>query len=147
MSQLSPILVIELYEEHRPAIERLLLSILSCFAEDNLFERSSDQLAGMLNSLCEYYPFISLLYLLDKDGKQINRNIPGRHYKDQPCGGGGADRSSRPYFLAAQQSSAAEITEPYLSSIKNELCISICGKVLNADGPVRGYWTWTCLSH
>lgn len=136
MSKMSPIVVIELYEEHRAAIQRLLLSILTCFADDKLFEQSSEQLTETLNSLCVYYPFVSLLYLLDEGGRQIDGNIPGRFYKDHPRVGSGADRSQRPYFLAAQQAEGAVITEPYLSSIKNELCISVSSKVL---GSVRGY--------
>lgn len=139
MSQMSPIVVIELYEEHRSAIQRLLLSILTCFADEKLFEQTPAQLDATLNSLCEYYPFVSLLYLLDAQGTQIEGNIPGRYYKDHARVGKGADRSKRPYFTAARQSDSAQITEPYLSSIKNELCVSVCSKVLNKDGSVRGY--------
>lgn len=139
MSKMSPIVVIELYEEHRSAIQRLLLSILTCFADDKLFEQSSEQLSETLNSLCAYYPFVSLLYLLDANGRQIDGNIPGRFYKDLPRVGGGADRSKRPYFLAAQQAEGAVITEPYLSSLKNELCISVSTKVFNPDGSLKGY--------
>jgi len=139
MLQMSPIVVIELYEEHRLAIQRLLMSILTCFADERLFEQTPEQLRETLNSLCEYYPCVSLLYLLDPEGVQINGNIAGRHYPQLASLGMGADRSQRPYFAAAQQSGTAEITEPYLSSIKNELCVSVCGPVCNKDGTVRGY--------
>lgn len=139
MSKMSPIVVIERYEEHRSAIQRLLLSILTCFADGKLFEQSQDELTEHMNSLCSYYPFISLLYLLDTDGKQIGSNIPGRYYKDHPRTGAGADRSKRPYFLAVRQTDSAVMTEPYLSSIKNELCLSVCCKVLDKEDGVRGY--------
>lgn len=139
MSKMSPIVVIERYEEHRSAIQRLLLSILTCFADGKLFEQSQEELTESLNSLCSYYPFVSLLYLLDADGKQIGTNVPGRFYKNQPKIGNGVDRSKRPYYLAARQADNAVITEPYLSSIKNELCLSVCCKVLKKDGGIKGY--------
>ncbi|MDD1621190.1 MAG: PDC sensor domain-containing protein [Methylococcaceae bacterium] len=139
MSAMSPIVVIERYEEHRSAIQRLLLSILTCFADGKLFEQSQDELTESLNSLCSYYPFVSLLYLLDAEGRQVSSNIPGRFYKDHPRIGTGVDRGKRPYYLAAKQSDGAVITEPYLSSIKNELCLSVCCKVLDKDGSVSGY--------
>ena len=139
MSKMSPIVVIERYEEHRQAIQRLLLSILSCFADGKMFEQSQDEITATLHKLCRYYPFVSLLYLLDTDGKQISSNIPGRFYKEHPSSGVGVDRSKRPYFVAARQADHAVITEPYLSSIKNELCLSVCCKAYSNDTQLRGY--------
>lgn len=139
MSKMSPIVVIERYEEHRHAVQRLLLSILTCFADAKLFDESEAELAEAMNSLCSYYPFVSLLYLLDTEGKQICCNVPGRFYKDRPQIGSGADRSKRPYFLAAKQSDHATVTDPYLSSVKNELCLSVSCKQLDNDGQIKGY--------
>lgn len=139
MSQMSHILVIERYEEHRAAIQRLLLSIQSGFGDEKVFDQSQQQLSETLNSLCSYYPFISLLYLLDQNGKQLSSNIPGRYYKNQPQTGNGIDRSKRPYFLAAKHQQGPVITEPYLSSIKNELCISVCSQVKTDNDTISGY--------
>ncbi|WP_347986158.1 cache domain-containing protein [Methylomonas sp. AM2-LC] len=139
MSKMSPIVVIERYEEHRLAIQRLLQSILTCFADGNLFEQSQAELSESLNSLCSYYPFVSLLYLLGADGVQISTNIPGRFYNDRPNIGDGADRSKRPYFIAAQQTDQVVVTEPYLSSVKNELCLSVCCQVFDNEAQVKGY--------
>lgn len=129
----------ERYEEHRQAIQRLLLSILTCFADAKLFEESQEELTDTLNSLSSYYPFVSLLYLLDAEGAQISNNIPGRFYTDRPKIDGSVDRSKRPYFLAAHKADAAVITEPYLSSVKNELCLSVCCKVENTVKFAIGY--------
>ncbi len=103
MSKMSHLNVIEKYEEHRSAIHHLLSSILSCFADEKLFEKSYEELTELLNSLCSYYPFVSLLYLLDEQGKQTCKNVPGSHFKNHPKIGMGADRSNRPYYVAAMK--------------------------------------------
>jgi len=138
MSKMSHINVLEKYAEHRSAIHSMLSSILSCFADEKMFERNQKELADMLNSLCNYYPFISLLYLLDADGKQLCMNVPGVNFKDHPKTGRGTDRSKRPYYLLAVKSDLVAVTEPYLSSIKRELCLSASHKVSNDSGAAVG---------
>lgn len=139
MSKMSHINVIEKYEEHRLAIHHLLASILGCFANEKMFEQSQAELTESLNSLCAYYPFVSLLYLLDADGKQICMNVPGTYFKRHPITGQGADRSKRPYFIAAQKTDLPVVTEPYLSSVRSELCVSASTKIRNEDGSVKGH--------
>ena len=138
MSKMSHINVIEKYEEHHNAIHNMLSSILSCLANEKIFEKNQQDLTETIDTLCGYYPFISLLYLLGADGKQLCMNIPGMHYKDQPKTGSGTDRSKRPYYLLALGSDAAVVTEPYLSSIKRELCLSVSLKICNTAGEVIG---------
>ena len=139
MSKMSHINVLEKYEEHRLAIHNLLSSILSCFADDKMFEQSPDDLTELLNSLCAYYPFVSLLYLLDDQGKQICQNVIGSHFKGQPKIGAGIDRSKRPYYVLAQKTDNVVVTEPYLSSVRRELCLSTCVKIISDEGAVKGY--------
>ena len=139
MSKMSHIVVIEKYEEHKLAIQNLLSSILSCFADDKLFSQSPHDLSETLNSLCSYYPFVSLLYLLDGQGKQTTANVPSSFYKVHPRSGIGADRSKRPYYVMASKSDHAIVTEPYLSSIRRELCVSAAMKVYSDDGTLKGY--------
>lgn len=134
---MSHINVIEKYEEHRVAIHNLLSSILSCFADDKMFEKSDEELTEFLNSLCSYYPFVSLLYLLDAKGKQICMNVPGSQFKHHPKIGLDADRSNRPYYLAAMKTDGVAVTEPYLSSVRRELCLSASMKV-NNDSTIKG---------
>lgn len=139
MSKMSHISVIEKYDEHRTAVQNLLGSILTCFADDKLFEQGEEELKALLNSLCDYYPFISLLYLLDANGRQICRNVPGSIYAGLPSSGQGIDRSRRPYFVQAQGREGVVVTEPYLSSVKRELCLSAIQKVYNSDGQTIGH--------
>ncbi len=139
MSRMSHINVIEKYDEHRNAIHHLLSSILSCFADAKMFEQSELELTEQLNSLCNYYPFISLLYLLDNQGKQVCMNVLGSHFRNSPAIGRGSDRSNRPYYTLALHSDSVVITEPYLSSVRRELCVSASVKVNNEDGTVKGF--------
>jgi len=138
MSKMSHLNVIEKYEEHQSAIHNLLSSILSCFADEKLFEKSHEELTELLNSLCSYYPFVSLLYLLDAQGKQTCKNVPGSHFKSHPKIGADVDRSNRPYYLVAMKADGVVVTEPYLSSIRRELCLSTSMKILNEDGTIKG---------
>ncbi|MFA6163903.1 MAG: PDC sensor domain-containing protein [Methylobacter sp.] len=138
MSKMGHLNVIEKYEEHRSAIHDLLSSILSCFSDEKLFEKNHEELTELLNSLCSYYPFVSLLYLLDAQGKQICMNVPGSHFKNHPKIGLDADRSNRPYYLAAMKADGVVVTEPYLSSVRRELCLSTSMKMSNDDGTIKG---------
>jgi hypothetical protein len=139
MSKMSHINVIEKYGEHRLAIHNLLSSILGCFADEKMFEQSQEELTRVAASLCSYYPFVSLLYLLDAQGKQICKNVPGSHFKNHPKIGMGADRSNRPYYLLAKKTTSVVVTEPYLSSVRRELCLSTCVKIVNEDGSTKGF--------
>jgi hypothetical protein len=49
-------------------------------------------------------------------------NVPGRYFRANPITGNGADRSKRPYFVAARKTDEPIVTEPYLSSVRSELC-------------------------
>ncbi|MGZ4955253.1 MAG: PDC sensor domain-containing protein [Methylobacter sp.] len=135
---MSHINVIEKYEEHRIAIHNLLSSILGCFADEKMFEKSQEELTELLNSLCSYYPFVSLLYLLDAKGRQSCMNVPGRHFKHHPKIGMDADRSNRPYYVTAMKAEGVVVTEPYLSSVRRELCLSASMKMSNDDSSIKG---------
>jgi len=131
--------VIEKYEEHRAAIHHLLSSILSCFSDEKMFDQSPKELSERLHALCEYYPFISLLYLLDDKGKQCCVNISGKHFKQNAISGQGANRNKSPYYKMAFDSDAVIVTEPYLSSVRRELCLSTSIKINNEDGSTKGF--------
>jgi len=139
MSKMSHINVLEKYEEHTVAIQGMLSSILTCFSDEKMFEQDQDELTHTLTALCSYYPFISLLYLLDADGKQLCTNVPGVYFKGNSKSGQGTDRSKRPYYVSANKSEGVVVTEPYLSSIRRELCISASLKLHDEKGGVKGF--------
>jgi len=138
MSKMSHINVIEKYLEHRSAIRQLLASIFSCFANEKMFAQSQQELTEQLDSLCNYYPFVSLLYLLDEKGKQVSMNVSGKNFRHIQKTGQGSDRSNQPYYLMAMNSNKIVVTEPYLSSVRRELCLSASIKINNPDGTVQG---------
>ncbi|MCK5898152.1 MAG: Cache domain protein [Methylococcales bacterium] len=136
---MSHINVLEKYDEHHDAIHHLLSSILGCFHHERVFNQSQKDLSRFLNSLSRYYPFISILYLLDENGKQICKNIPGKKFRAIFRKGEGLDRSKRPYFLSAIKSDCPVITGPYLSSAGRRLCLSASTKIYDEHGDTSGY--------
>ncbi|MDD2658979.1 MAG: hypothetical protein PHY54_04750 [Methylococcales bacterium] len=67
-------------------------------------------------------------------GRQICKNVPGSHFKSHPKTGVGVDRSNRPYYILARKTTGVVVTEPYLSSVRRELCLSTSVKIVNDDG-------------
>ncbi len=128
MSGMSYLSVIERYHDYREAIQELLASILSGIADKRLVESKTNQCEAM-HMLCRIYPFVDLLYVLDKDGNQISDNIAVSGKHSGAYQGKGKDRSQRPYYKLAKNSDAVIVTEPYLSSINRDLTISAAMKV------------------
>jgi hypothetical protein len=131
--------MLEKYETHHAAIHHLLSSILACFNHKELFEQSPKELRYFLTSLCNYYPFVSILYLLDKEGRQKCKNIQGQKFKRLSRRGEGIDRSKRPYFLSTMKTEGPVITGPYLSNAGRKLCLSASTKIYDDQGELQGY--------
>ncbi len=139
--------VIERYQEHHAGLQELLASILSGIAATELIGDPAG-LRKTMQSLTAYYPFADLIYTLDQNGIQTSDNINNEknprhtrraaltletkqrdntsreakpHYTDS---GQGRDRSQRPYFILARNKDKIVVTEPYLSSASNKLCMS-----------------------
>jgi hypothetical protein len=53
--------------------------------------------------------------------------------------GMGIDRSNWPYYLLAMKANGVVVTESYLSSVRQELCMSARVKILNDVGSIKGY--------
>lgn len=139
MSKMSHINMLEKYEAHHVAIHHLLSSILGCFHHEELFDQSPKELRYFLTSLCNYYPFVTILYLLDKNGRQQCKNIQGKKFKHFSRKGEGIDRSKRPYFLSTMNADGAVITGPYLSNVGRKLCLSASTKIYDTQGELLGY--------
>ncbi len=101
-----------------------------------------------MQSLTAHYPFADLIYTLDQNGIQTSDNISneknprhtrraaltletrqrdniGREEKPHHTASGqGRDRGQRPYFILARNKDKIAVTEPYLSSASNKLCMS-----------------------
>ena len=74
MSTMNFIGIIERYHEHRNAIQDLLASIITGIAEEPIYHDKKTQCKAM-KCLTSNYPFVDLLYVLDKVGIQISDNV------------------------------------------------------------------------
>ena len=77
MSPMNFIGIIERYHDHRNAIQDLLISIITGIAEEPMFHNKETRCKAM-QALAKRYPFVDLLYVLDKVGIQINDTLPCR---------------------------------------------------------------------
>ncbi len=130
---------IERYHEYSSAIHELLGSILTGVANIDVFHDE----VKLKNAICHitgHYPFVDLIYTLDKKGIQTSKNIacPAKSNKLQNDALG-ADRSQRPYFLLAKDHEGIIVTDPYLSSASRNLCISAIIRLCDAESNVIGY--------
>jgi len=72
------------------------------------------------------FPFIELVYILDKNGNQITDNIVNPIFsKKIEKTGKGINRATRPYFSQVINKRECIITKPYVSSATNEISVTI----------------------
>jgi len=108
--------VIERYHEHKDAIHELLASIFAGAFDKNLFN-DEFLLKHSLKCLTRHYPFVELMFTLNRDGVQTCQNISNDiTYSKNRNNGLDVDRSYRPYFIKANENEGIVVTEPYLSS-------------------------------
>ncbi len=89
-------------------------------------KESDESLKETLEAEFEVFPYMELLYLMDEKGVQVEDNAVHPDFRDQIDGGGkGADRSLRPYFSQLESSGGSYISNIYLSTAVNHLCLTI----------------------
>lgn len=138
MSEMSYLAVIEHYHQHREAIQDLLGSILTGISEQSVFVDPASQKRAV-RCLGERYPFVQVLYAIDKQGIQLSDNLSPDKRVNQTQGKG-KDRSQRPYFVLARNSTGqVVVTEPYLSTVNRSLCISAAAPVFDHENQPLGY--------
>ena len=124
MGTMSYLSTIERYHEYRKAIRELLASILTGIDHPSLFS-STESLQSAMCDVNSHYPFVELIYTLDKEGKQSSPNIACNQKSAMAKAKAvGKDRSQRPYYILACNSDNVVVTEPYLSSVRRNICIS-----------------------
>jgi len=122
--------IIERYREHRSGLQELLATILGGISSPELLG-DSDRLRQALNALSHHYPFATLIYTLDQHGIQTSENVNHSEKMRQTNSSLGKNRSQRPYFILAHHSNQVVVTEPYLSTVNNQLCVSAAVKLSN----------------
>ena len=132
MSTMSYISVIERYHDYRSAIHELLASIVTGIADEKILQDKSHQVDAM-NLLGTTYPFVDLLYVLDKDGIQVSDNVGISPSHQFAYTGMGKDRSQRSYFLELSHDNKLVVTEPYLSNTNRDLCVSTAIRLIDSE--------------
>jgi len=138
MSTANYISVIERYHEYQSAIHDIMTSILTGLAEEKLIKNKETRVKAM-QTLGKRFPFLEMLFVLDKNGIQHGDNITVSRDHSAIYTGDGTSRQQRPYFRAAQHQDSGDITvtEPYLSTVNRRFCLSAMMK-WDCDGE-EGY--------
>jgi hypothetical protein len=132
MATMSYISVIQRYHEYEHAIQDLLASIMAGISEESVFHEKDTQCNAM-RCLGETYPFVDLLYVLDKDGIQISDNVAVSSNSSSAYLGKGKDRSQRPYFMLMKNGRDTVVTKPYLSTASRKLNLSVVTRRKNNE--------------
>ncbi|OYY73507.1 MAG: hypothetical protein B7Y40_09070 [Gammaproteobacteria bacterium 28-57-27] len=135
MTEMSYLSVIERYHEFRNPIRELLKSIITGIADIDLIRDQDGQRQAMV-SVCERYPFVKILYMLDEQGTQISEfsTLKDSEVSREHDVGLGRNRRNRPYFQQVQTHQGVIVTEPYLSSADSSLCLTAAMPLHCADG-------------
>ncbi|RVU84608.1 general glycosylation pathway protein [Leucothrix sargassi] len=137
MAEMSYVHIIDYYHMHTDSINELMDSILSGLNDPSVFT-DVDNLQSSMTELEDKYPFVSMLYTIDPEGKQISPNISAQE-KLTDASDCGKDRSQRPYFVQFDDSKRTTTTTPYLSVSGRSLCVSVMAKVYSDDKQLLGY--------
>lgn len=132
MSTMSYIGAIERYHEYKNALREILASIVTGIADAALLG-NDEELQLAMGRVVAHYPFVDMIYTLDVEGIQNSSNVNASGVVEA-CDGRGKDRSQRPYYQLAEESSRVNVTEPYLSSVGGLLCISASQCLRNHAG-------------
>lgn len=139
MGAMSYLSIIESYQDYKSVVHDLVASILSGAAQTPLFTNENSILTT-LKRIDVHYPFVELLYTLDKHGMQTSENAASS--KDGVSiisGAKNTDRSQRPYFKLATHSDDISVTTPYMSSATGHLCVSAAMKYEDEHEKISGY--------
>lgn len=137
MGDMSYVHIIDYYHLHTDSINELMDSILSGVNDSAIFE-DANALQSAMTTLEDKYPFVSMLFTLDPEGRQNSPNISANP-KLTDSTKIGKDRSHRPYFIQSGVDPAHTITSPYLSVSGRSLCVSVMAKVYSEDKKLLGY--------
>ncbi|MDC7235503.1 MAG: methyl-accepting chemotaxis protein [Spirochaetales bacterium] len=89
-------------------------------------ESSSDSALEVLGKQFSIHPYIELLYLMDEKGIQVENNAVHPDFSGQiDEGGKGEDRSRKPYFSELASGQDSYISDLYVSTAVNHLCLTI----------------------
>lgn len=112
---------IQKFEENRYKARAYMSYILTRNLPDKLPHIEFSSICSALDKLAHEITSFEALYVLDSSGKQLEDIIStNKDFRK----GKGEDRSSRSYFYRAVKLQRCVLSDPYPSSLNNELCVT-----------------------
>ncbi len=112
---------IQKFEENRYKARAYMSYILTRNLPDKLPHIEFSSIRSALDKLAHEITSFEALYVLDASGKQLEDIIStNKDFRK----GKGEDRSSRSYFYRAVKLQRCVLSDPYPSSLNNELCVT-----------------------
>lgn len=120
-SKMAKNLINEIFEEHPDAITSM----------------DPREIEPILENFVQHDAFVKLIYVVDKNGYKITRNITQAQDADkyQKLGISFADRD---WFKNAVEKKKAVVSNFYISKIVGELCITVSKPIQNKSGEILG---------
>ncbi len=109
------------FEDNRYKIRAYMSYILTRNLPNKYPKIEFSSVQNALDKLAHEVQNFEALYVLDESGRQIENNVS---LKDEFRVGKGEDRSSRAYFYRAVKLHRCVLSDPYPSSLENELCVT-----------------------
>ena len=93
----------------------------------------------VLQALLDFNPFIQYIYITDREGQKITRNIT--HITDKAkyeSARVGEDLSDRPWFIEPMKNGKVHVTDFYTSRYTGALCITVSAPITNEVEEIVG---------
>ncbi len=98
-----------------------------------------ERMEPLLQTLLELNPFIQYIYVTDRQGRKITRNIT--HIVDKSkyeSAKVGEDLSDRPWFIEPMKDGKVHVTDFYTSRYTGALCITVSAPIRDATDEIAG---------
>ena len=125
---------IQKFEENRYKARAYMSYILTRNLPNKLPKIEFSSIFNALDKLTHEVKNFDALYVLDPSGKQLEDTIS---LNKEFCTGKGEDRSNRAYFYRAVKLRRCVLSEPYPSSLHNELCVTASMPIFNAQNKLE----------
>jgi len=122
---------VQQFAESRTMARAYLCYLFSRNIPSNLPEPSLEEIKKSLDKIVNEVDDFEALYVLDKNGIQITNNLTNKkEYK----GGKGENRSNKSYFYRCVKEKRCVLTDPYPSTLTNNLSVTAAFPVHNDKG-------------
>ena len=125
---------IQRFEENRYKARAYMSYILNRNLPNKLPKIEFSSIQEVLDKLAHEITNFEALYVLDTSGKQVENNVStNKEFRL----GKGEDRSGRSYFYRAVKLKRCVLSDPYPSSLDNELCVTASMPIYDNFGKLK----------